>query len=478
MKKFCTIMLVLLLASFALFADESSDSSASISSSSNESTNVAFEDLQASMTGSNAELQKARQTYIQSLLDVKNAKANYQPTIELLLTSTYMANPPIGKTTIGVDELASQLGVVVPGSAAGEYVTLYKGMDNFYYNASLSITQPLFTWGKIPDAVKLYTQVAEIRALSIEDTSKQLTAQLKARLSAMKYMDEILEILDETKTIADELVAVSQDAYDNGMLLKQEVIKAKIDAMEIDVTRQEIVKEYKTNLQELRTITGNDSLKSEDIDYSINEEEIQAIVAIDHDELYNLATRSSSEPLTMLKKQTQALQLKKKIAEDSLYWKPDFALQVTLNYGGSALPLVETNWYRKDDYGLYITFAIKSTVWDGGVKLNDVSYAQSEVLGSIADYDAAVDKLQSVAQENIASAELAQAKIEYLNLKLEEAQSRLEMLELQKEEGLISKTDVLSQKIEINTDRMQILQQKISLASAAYTLAYVTGILE
>ena len=52
------------------------------------------------------------------------------------------------------------------------------------------------------------------------------------------------------------------------------------------------------------------------------------------------------------------------------------------------------------------------------------------------------------------------------------------MLELQKEEGLISKTDVLSQKIEINTDRMEILQQKISLASAAYTLAYVTGILE
>lgn len=475
MKKFCTIMLVLLLVSFALFADELSNES---SVSTNEATNATLEDLQASMNGSNAQLQKARQTYTQSLLDVKNAKANYQPTIDLMLTSTYMANPPIGKTTIGVDELASQLGVVVPGSSAGEYVTLYKGMDNFYYNASLSITQPLFTWGKIPDAVKLYTQVAEIRALSIEDTSKQLTAQLKARLSAMKYMDEILTILDETKTIADELVAVSQDAYDNGMLLKQEVIKAKIDAMELDVTKQEIVKEYKTNLQELRTITGKDSLESEDIDYSVNEEEIQAIVAIDHDELYNLATRSSSEPLTMLKKQTQALQLKKKVAEDSLYWKPDFALQVTLNYGGSYLPLVEPNWYRKDDYGLYITFAIKSTVWDGGVKLNDVSYAQSEVLGSIADYDAAVDKLQSVAQENISSAELAQAKIEYLNLKLEEAQSRLEMYELQKEEGLISKTSVLSQQIEINKDKMEILQQKISLASAAYTLAYVTGILE
>ena len=248
--------------------------------------------------------------------------------------------------------------------------------------------------------------------------------------------------------------------------------------MEVDVTRQEIMKEYRDNVQELRTLTGNDTLNAEDIDYSINEDEIQAIVAIDHDELYKMATRDSSEPLTMLRKQTQALQLKKKIAQDSLYWKPDFALQVSLSYGGSAFPLVETNWYRANDYGLYFTLAIKSTVWDGGKKLNDVSYAQSEILGSLADYDAAVDQLQSVAEENIAVAELAQTKIEYLGLKLEEAQDRLELLERQRAEGYISKTNVLSQQIEVNTNKMNIIKEKISLAQAAYTLAYVTGILE
>lgn len=475
MKKLSALFLVLLLALFTgqtLFAQDGA-----VLSNEADKTGT-MDELKISMDTNNAQLAKARQTYIQSLLDVKNAKANYQPTIELLLTSTYMPNPPIGKTTISVDELSSQLGVVIPGAVAGEYVTLYDGMKNIYYNAGLSITQPLFTWGKIPNAVKLYTQVAEIRALAIEDTSNQLTAQLKARVSALKYMDDILVLLDQTKDTADELVQVSQDAYDNGMLLKQDVAKAKISAMEIDVTRQEIMKEYRTNLQELRTLTGNEDLQANDIDYSVNEEEIQAIVAIDHDELYAMATRASSEPLTMLRKQTQALQLKKKIAQDSLYWKPDLALQVSLSYGGSALPLVETNWYRADDYGLYLTLAVKSTVWDGGKKLNDVSYAQSEILGSIADYDAAVDQLQSVAEENIATAELAQAKIEYLELKLEESQDRLQLLERKKEAGYISKVDVLSQMIEVNTNRMSILKEKISLAQAAYTLAYVTGILE
>ena len=474
MKKLSTLFLVLLLALFtgqALFAQDGAVTG-------EDGTASTIEGLKVSMDSNNAQLAKARQTYIQSLLDVKNAKANYQPTIELLLTSTYMPNPPIGKTTISVDELSSQLGVVIPGAAAGEYVTLYDGMKNIYYNAGLSITQPLFTWGKIPNAVKLYTQVAQIRALAIEDTYNQLTAQLKARVSALKYMDDILVLLNQTKDTADELVQVSQDAYDNGMILKQDVSKAKISAMEIDVTRQEIMKEYRTNLQELRTLTGNEDLQANDIDYSVNEDEIQAIVAIDHDELYAMATRASSEPLTMLRKQTQALQLKKKIAQDSLYWKPDLALQVSLSYGGSAFPLVETNWYRADDYGLYLTLAVKSTVWDGGKKLNDVSYAQSEILGSIADYDAAVDQLQSVAEENIAAAELAQAKIEYLELKLEESQDRLELLERQFAVGYISKTDVLSQQIEVYTNQMNLIKEKISLAQAAYTLAYVTGILE
>jgi len=474
MKKLSTLFLVLLLALFtgqALFAQDGAVTG-------EDGTASTMDELKVSMDSNNAQLAKARQTYIQSLLDVKNAKANYQPTINLLLTSTYMPNPPIGKTTISVDELSSQLGVVIPGAAAGEYVTLYDGMKNIYYNAGLSITQPLFTWGKIPNAVRLYTQIAEIRALAIEDTSNQLTAQLKARVSALKYMDDILVLLDQTKDTADELVQVSQDTYDNGMILKQDVSKAKISAMEIDVTRQEIMKEYRTNLQELRTLTGNEDLQANDIDYSVNEEEIQAIVAIDHDELYAMATRASSEPLTMLRKQTQALQLKKKITQDSLYWKPDLALQVSLSYGGAAFPLVETNWYRADDYGLYLTLAVKSTVWDGGKKLNDVSYAQSEILGSIADYDAAVDQLQSVAEENIAAAELAQAKIEYLELKLEESQDRLQLLERKKEAGYISKVDVLSQQIEVYTNQMNLIKEKISLAQAAYTLAYVTGILE
>ena len=462
MKKVLLIILTLLLLLTPLFAEENSS--------------YTIEDIKKSMSEGNASLRKAREVYAQSLLDVKDAKANYSPQIEALLTTTYMPNPPIGKTTIGVDELSSQLGVTIPGAVSGEYVTLYKGMDNLYYNAGLTITQPIFTWGKIPTGVKLYSEIANIRALSVEDSEEKLTAELKTRLSALCYMNDLFTLLDDTQTKADELVKMSEDAYKNGMMLKEDVTKAKISALEISVRRQELTKQYNDNIQNLKSISAIDDLDTSNISYTVNEDEINYISSLSEDDVLSLVLGPTNKSLMMLQGQTRALELKKKVASSSLYWKPDFALQISLTYGGSSLPLVEKNWYRTNDYGLYLTFAISTTVWDGGKKLNAVKYADSEVTGSIVDYDDAVNKLRSTAEENLTQIELSKVKIEYLELKKEEAEERLELLNTQYNQGLISKTDVLSQKIEVNTDEISIIQEKINLSQAVYTICYLAGL--
>ena len=462
MKKVLLIVLALLLLLTPLFAKENSS--------------YTIEDIKKSMSEGNASLRKAREVYAQSLLDVKDAKANYSPQIEALLTTTYMPNPPIGKTTIGVDEISSQLGVTIPGAVSGEYVTLYKGMDNLYYNAGLTITQPIFTWGKIPTGVKLYSEIANIRALSVEDSEEKLTAELKTRLSALCYMNDLFTLLDDTQTKADELVKMSEDAYKNGMMLKEDVTKAKISALEVSVRRQELTKQYNDNIQNLKSISALDDLDTSNISYTVNEDEINYISSLSEDDVLSLVLGPTNKSLMMLQGQTRALELKKKVASSSLYWKPDFALQVSLTYGGSSLPLIEKNWYRTNDYGLYLTFAISTTVWDGGKKLNAVKYADSEVTGSIADYDDAVNKLRSAAEENLTQIELSKVKIEYLELKKEEAEERLELLNTQYNQGLISKTDVLSQKIEVNTDEISIIQEKINLSQAVYTICYLAGL--
>lgn len=437
-----------------------------------EGTSVSYEDLKASMQSSNTTLRKADQQIIQSNLDVKDAKAAYQPTIDLTLTGTYMPNPPIDRITISANQLSSILGLDTLGYTPVGYYTLYDGMESTYYNAAISLTQPLFTWGKIPQSVKLYQNIADISVIQREDTENQLTAELKARLAALKYMDQILVLLDETQDLADQLVDAAQDGFDNGMLLKQDVAEARVSALEVEVNRNEIMQQYSSVLQGVRTLTADADLVSADIDFTIDEAEINAVASMDEDVLRQAAISGDSAPLRMLKKQTATYELKKSIANRSMYWNPDFALQITANYGGSRFP-GETNWSMKDDWGLYITLAVKTTIWDGGKKINEQKRSDSQIQSSYADYDAAVEQLAATAEENIASMNLALAKIDYLELKKESDESRLELLEIQNEAGSVANTDVLQQRIEVKTTEMEIIQQKINLAQAVYTLEYL-----
>ncbi len=463
MKRILITLLCLLMLCLSVYAEEEA---------------YTFDDIKESMKGGNAELRKAEEIYRQSLLDVRDAKANYQPKVSLLLTGTYMPNPPVGKTSISAEELSSQLGITIPGAAAGEYVTLYKGMKSLYYNAGLTVTQPLFTWGKIPASVNLYSEIAAIRALSVKDSTEKLTVELKTRLAALCYMKELFSLLDETQSKADELVKMSQDAMESGMLLKEDVAEAKISALEVDMKKKELEKEYRDNAESIRALTGMSDLDVEKIDYSVNEEEIMRIASLDKDDVMSLITREDSAVIGMLRGQTRAYELKKKIARSSLYWKPDFALQMSLTYGGSSLPLAERNWYRTDDYGLYITLAVSTTLWDGGVKLNDVERASSEIRGTLADYDKGIDELRSTAEENLSQEELSLSKLEYYDMKIETAEGKLNLLKSRMDSGSISKKDVLSKEIELLTLKMTAIQEKITLTRASYTVAYLTGILD
>ena len=57
----------------------------------------------------NTELRRLREEYAQSILDVKDAKAGYGPSIDLLVTGTYMTDPMIGKIALNLQDIISAI---------------------------------------------------------------------------------------------------------------------------------------------------------------------------------------------------------------------------------------------------------------------------------------------------------------------------------------------------------------------------------
>lgn len=448
MKKLSLFIIVLLFAS-SLFATETYN----------------YDSLASSLRLNNTKLQAAYQNVVQAKLDTKDAKANYHPTIDLTVSGSYIINP-IGPITVNASEL---------GLPYNQYITLYKGMENTLYQTSLALQQPIFTWGKISNGVKALKEVESVRSLQLTDTENQLNAELKSRLSAIYYMDEIISLLNEQKSYADRLVELAHAAQEQGIMLAQEVKENEINALQVDVTLSEINAQYSSNLTALRTMTGLLDLTREDISYIPDDESFYSLAKEDRNALIKSATSQSQPTLQMLSHMQSAMEYSEKVSKASVYWKPDFALQVSASYGGSRLPLVETDWYRQDDYNGMVTVAFKTTIWDGGKALNDIKRSESNVANAVISRDEAINTIITTLSEQFANQDMAIAKISYLDLKEETLVAKVEQKILLQRYGNASEADVLNAKIELTTCRLERLQEKLKLAQASYLIEYLTG---
>ncbi len=440
------------------------------------STGYTLQVLRQAMIKDNTDLRKMRQDVTQSLLDVKDAKAGYSPTIDLQISGTYMFNPPVGPITISTEQIMNGLGVSgIPGMNPNGYVTVYDGMENTMYQFGLSLTQPLITWGKIGKSVKLYEEVSEVRQLQLTSQQSQLETELETRLASLWYLDRIRTMLVEQQGYAARLVELARQGEANGMLLQQDVLEAQIQAKQLDITLQEVREQFDKLMLGVRKLTDMPDLTWNQISFAPDEAAYLELMARDYDLLEVQALSPMQDSLRMLDKLQRVSLYTQDIAEASIYWKPDFALMVDVGYGGSRFPLIEKDWYRQDSYSANITIGMKTTIWDGGKKLNDIKRAKSSVESAAVDKDAAMATIRQTLREQWLAMQLAQSKIEYQELKISVAQSKIEQQQKLYDSGYGDESVLLQAKIEECTARIELEQQKLTLCNAYYMVKYLSS---
>lgn len=436
-----------------------------------------LDSLLTATTQNHPELLKLEEEYRRSLLDVKDAWWSLGPTVDLQASGTYMVKPPLGAIYINSDDIinAIQWNGARPRNS-GQRIKIYDGMENTLYNFQLDLTQPIFTWGKITNAIKLYSQVSKIKLTQITQQKAQLETELKTRLLSLYYMNRILEILDEEREYADRMVEVSENAEKSGMLLHQEVVDAKIQAKELEIAKQDLIEKTNDQLLELERITGIEELNLEEINYDFVpalEEEFETLLASEPEELESEALSGNQSSMKMLTQLQQVSKTAEKISRGYENWKPDLALQMSGGYSGSRFPLVEPNWRRKDDYSVNISIGLKTTIWDGGKKIRDVSRKVSEKETADINKLDARSTISKTFNSQWNAAQVCTMKIEYQDLKIESASSKIDQKQMMYESGYGSETDVLSAKIERCNAQIEKEQQALARATACLTIEYL-----
>lgn len=423
------------------------------------------------------ELRKLQEEYRRSILDLKDAWWSLGPTVDLQASGTYMVNPPVGAMYINADDIINSIYWNGPKPRnSGQRIKIYDGMENTLYNFELTLTQPVFTWGKITNSIKLYKQVSEIKQTQITQQTDQLETELKTRLISLFYLGRILNILEEEEGYTDRMVEVSENAEKVGLLIHQDVVDAKIQAKELEIAKQDLLEQMNDQLLELRRITGIEDLSLDNINFDfVDELESSFLTLMEQDpsELEAQSLSGDQSSIKMLTKLEEVSKTAEKISRGYENWKPDIALQMSGGYSGSRFPLIEPNWRRKDDYSVNISIGLKATIWDGGKKIRDVSRKVSEVETAQINKLDARSTISKTFNSQWNAAQVCKMKIEYQELKIESATSKIAQKQQMYESGYGSETDVLSAKIERCNAQIEKEKQALSKAAACLTISYL-----
>lgn len=429
-------------------------------------------DLHNALLSNNPDIRKARAEVSKALLDVKDAKAGYSPTIDFTVTGSYIANP--------IDPIRINLGDYVNSGLLGvnnDYITLYNGQESMYYQFSLQLTQPIFTWGKLSMAVQIYQSIHEARVLQLDDVIEQSETELNTRIAALHYLLKIQDVLTSQVGIAQRLVKLADDALSNGMMLASDALGVKVQARQLDVAKSQIDQQVLLMMTNIRSLTGIEDLEPSDIEFDEKafDSDVQSLTDADYTALVSKCLSDSRTTFRLLTKMATISNLTRGIAGASVNWKPDFALVVNADYSGSRLPFVETDWYGKDDWSATVTIAMKTTLFDGGKAVRNVSRTETGVDEAQIDIQSAKAKIRATLDENWTNLAVYMAQMDYQTALSQQLDSQLEVKGKLLDTGYGSESEYLQVQLERNNCEIQILQTRISLATAVNTLLYLEG---
>ena len=454
MKKVAVSILVFMLVFSLLYADEEA--------------RYDFRSLLSSVERNNTDIRKADQAIAESHYDTLDAKGAYTPTIDLLISGTYMANPTLGPITINPNDIKGLPSIAQ--TIFTEPLDISMKMDNNRVQGQLTITQPIYTWGKISNAVKLYERAEGLRTMERDDKLDQKETELRTRLDALYWMGSLYTLLDEIEESADRLIAIAESGAENGMLLEEDVLDAKIQKSQVALSRRELDSQYDSVIEGLRTLTGIQDLSADMIDYTPDESLYDSILSMDIDTIKAMAVSPQSLPLQMLRGLEDVQDYRKKIAKGSIYGLPDIALQATASYGG----VIDSNWLDSDTWGVNLTLALSTTLWDGGKKLNDIKRAESAKTSASIDYEAAVRAIEENAVSAYNEAMISRERISYLEAKDELYDAKLCKEERRLELGSSSESALIQLKLEALENESELVSERIKLSASINTILYLT----
>jgi len=405
----------------------------------------------------------------------REAEARLWPHVDLQASGAYMISPPTGYTvkagSLGSIDIPA-LGVHTPMPAT-DFTIGAQPYD--YFSVAATLSQPLFTWGKIRAAI-------DAAALQVQSAGTDLAAQRRdierevhrAYFSALlaQQSEDILRDLSQT---AAQIVADRQAALDEGTGTREAVLEAQSRRAQIDARLVEAGQSRSTALESLGMLTGLDPAA-----IALATGFRDAMPALDEAALRARAQEASTDVAAARIRQGQA-QKKLDLEHGGELLRPDLALGLSLAATGAQNYLVlngtppSSNASASWTWDLIISLNMKMSVFDGMESASRVGQAEQDVASAgqallLSQKLARLAVRSSVEAARKADADLADklAVEDYAAERKRNAQAAFDG-------GMASRADLRSAQVLLGSARLDRLLAQFTREEALADIARLTG---
>jgi outer membrane protein len=416
-------------------------------------------------------------------LAVGEAASRALPHVDVQASTSYLVNPPPGYT---ID--AGALGTFTPTIPAGsplhnpvaiplgslsippEQVIIGAALHN-YFSLNASLSQPLFTWGKIKNAIDLAT-------LQVDGSASELIAQQRdiERQVHQAYFGALLArdsetVLQRLRDTAKEMVSDRQKSFDQGTINKEAVLEAQSSLAKIEEKLVEAQQSKETALESLGILTG---LSGPDITLATDFRSDPP--ALDEQSLQAKAFAASTD---LAATRTQMSQAQKKLAIErgAAMLLPDVSLGLSFAVSGQEdLPFSSWDWNNNTwNVDLVISLGIKLSAFDGLASMKRIGEAQKDIEIVATGLTQREKLVRLNVRKSVDAATKADAAVSEKQAAASLAAERLKNARSSFENGVASREEMRGADLQEGAAELDLLLARFTREEALADVARITG---
>lgn len=398
---------------------------------------LSFQDCYLLALKNNVEFKMAK-------LDKEIAEAN--------LSKVVASFGPVVSLTGGYQPFYKAANIEIPAGVFGPNpVSFPMGTQN-YYVLRLSLTQPVFTFGKTFFGYKIAEQGYNIANINFKKAKEKLDLDIISAFYGALISQQLYKITEESLKRTEEFLKITQKKYKNGQASNFEVLRAKVELANAKPKLKSAETQYKMAIENLKNSVGLNLDDEIELTGDINYEKVNLV----YEDVKKSFMENNDEK--QIAKNLESISNYKKALSFSMLL-PSIAISANLNNYSTHEAFHKEKEYWQNSWD--VTIGLQWTIFDSFKNLAAIKEASA---------DAEKQKLNRKNMENILKIQL-----DSLFMQINESREIIEAADetiKQAEEGYkIAKTNYVNgliQSIDLMDAEIMLAQAKMNYLNAMY----------